>query len=50
MAFLPIAASVKTGWCSATYVLDRFGAASQGYGTIKLVALLGGARPDNRAR
>jgi TnpA family transposase len=28
--FLRIAASVKTGWCSATYVLDRFGSAARG--------------------
>lgn len=27
---LRIAASTKSGWCSATYVLDRFGSAAQG--------------------
>ena len=27
---LRIAASTKTGWCSATYILDRFGSAARG--------------------
>lgn len=27
---LRIAASVKTGWCSATYILERFGSAARG--------------------